>query len=278
MEDIRVKRLVKALGLERHIVGIEFLAYRQEFEESKAEALKEKRTFCGFVNKASRGESLKVTGENFSCLGGAQSIGVLVEPETTKSGRLYEHCGLYSSHAVARSVNEGMQHIKHKVYGVKASPLEETEDADVVIILGNAKQMMRIIQGYSYEYGVAHHLTTVGNQAMCSDLCAKPFMNNDINFSLMCCGARASTQCTDGEMGVGMPIQIFRRVVDGVLATLNLTETNNVKKEILERLDSPDELGFEITMNTSYGKNAGEYREKALKMEKEEAIGKLNEK
>lgn len=273
MENKNVEYMGKALGLERRIVGVNFLAYRTEYDECPAKESERKGTFCSFVNRASHGEVLKVCGKHFACQGGALAIGVKDEPERTRSGRIYEHCGLYGSHAIARSVNEGMTHIEHKIYGVMVGPLGEIEDADVVIILGTAKQMMRIVQGYTYEYGVAEHLSTVGNQAMCSDLCAKPFMNNDINFSFMCCGARINTRCSDGEMGASMPVQMFKHVVNGVLQTLNLTEPNSVKEEILSRLSDPMELGVEIRMNDSYGKNAGQYQKRAMEMEADEAEG-----
>lgn len=48
---------------------------------------------------------------------------------------------------------------------------------------------------------------------------AKPFMRNDINLSVMCCGARTSTVSGHGELGVGMPSHMFRYVADGVLST-----------------------------------------------------------
>ena len=262
-----VNRLVKGLNLERHIVGVNFLAYQEEFDKYPAAVPSARRSICGFANMAMNGETIKFRDDCVACNGGALAVGLREEPERTKSGRIYEHCGLYSSHAVARSVNESMTHIPHRSYGIAMAPLETMEDADVVIILCTAKQAMRIIQGYSYVYGCATHLSTVGNQAMCSDLCAKPFMNNDLNISFMCCGARLNTRCSDGEMAVGMPIQMFSPVAEGILATLNVTETPQYKRELLERLDTPDELGFDIDMAAHYGKNAAAYQKDCLRME-----------
>ena len=102
---------------------------------------------------------------------------------------------------------------------------------------------------------------------MCSDLCAKPFMNNDLNISFMCCGDRLNTKCSDGEMAAGMPIQMFPRVAEGILATLNITEPPQFKKALLERLDTPEELGFAIDMGAHYGKNAAAYQQACLRME-----------
>ena len=50
-----------------------------------------------------------------------------------------------------------------------------------------------------------------------SDLVAKPFVRNDINVSLMCCGARTSTVSDEGELGIGMPVNMFEGVSEGIL-------------------------------------------------------------
>lgn len=270
MENQLVSRFVKGLGLKRHVVGVNFLAYREEFEKYDAPAATIRRSICGFANMAMNGECVKFRAEDVGCSGGSYAVGLREEPERTKSGRIYEHCGLYSSHAVARNVNESMTHIPDRSYGIAMAPLEMMADADVVIILCTAKQAMRIIQGYTYIYGCAKQLSTVGNQAMCSDMCAKPFMNNDLNITFMCCGARINTKCDDGEMAIGMPIQKFKPVAEGVLSTLNVTEPVQFKRELLERLDTPDELGFDIDMTALYAKNAAAYQEECMRMEQEE--------
>jgi len=266
MENENVFKLRKALRLERRIVGVHFLAYRQEYDASSFAPMQGKRSFCNMVHLASNGEKIKIHGENFSCQGGAESLGLFDQPEVTTSGRFFYECGLYSSRALARQVHEGMQHIEHRIYGIEVAPLEEMGKADIVIILGNARQMMRIMQGYSNKFGMARHLSTVGNQAMCSDLVAKPFSNNDINLSLLCAGARRNTQCTEGEMGAGFPIQYMSPLTEGVLITLNLVECNEEKKRILEALEEPMELGMAIEMNMSYIQKGMRYRQYCLEM------------
>ena len=84
--------------------------------------------------------------EDVGCSGGSYAVGLREEPERTKSGRIYEHCGLYSSHAVARNVNESMTHIPDRSYGIAMAPLEMMADADVVIILCTAKQAYMDVQ------------------------------------------------------------------------------------------------------------------------------------
>lgn len=80
------------------------------------------------------------------------------------------------------------------------------------------------------------------------------------------------TQADDGEMGVGLPIQMFNKVTNGVLQTLNLTEQNKYIRSLSAELEDPDELGIELRLDEGYGKNAQKYEDEARKMaEAEEA-------
>ena len=48
------------------------------------------------------------------------------------------------------------------------------------------------------------------------------------------------------EMGVSIPVNMLETVLDGILETVNLTENNTPKREILARLEYPEELDFPI--------------------------------
>lgn len=269
MENQSVRRITAALGLERQIVGVKLIAYRQEFEACPAPAMEGRLSFCGMVNKASRGAALKARDVNFGCAGGGRALGILETNEMSRSGRHYRESGLYASYAVARNVNEHMVYIPYRHYGVMVAPLAEMEEADTVIILANARQVMRIMQGYAHQFGAPEHLSAFGTQAMCADLVSKPFMNNDINISLMCRGARLFAQCDDGELGVGLPIQMLERLTVGIVSTMNVVESNQVKKEIQARLRDPEELGVPVVMDMNYPANLERYRLYCEKMERD---------
>lgn len=143
--------------------------------------------------------------------------------------------------------------------GVEMGPLQDMESADVVIIVTEAVNIMRILQGYAYKFGYPKHLRTIGNQAACSDLTAKPYFNNDLNISLMCEGARKYMKCSSGEMGVSMPINQFDDVVEGIVMTVNPVANKKEKDELLSRLHSEEELGIVIDKDTDYGKCLKEY-------------------
>ena len=213
MEQERIKSISEKLELKREIVGIRFLVYEQDYDTCSAEKTEIKTRLCGFVNRATHGKRTKVVSENFTCSSGPELTGMREESERMHSGQLMSHCGLYSDLGIAREVCKNTMPIPQKIYGLEIGPLAEMEEADVVIVIGMAEQIMHIVEGYTYHYGVPQPFISVGNCAMCSDMTSKPFMRNDLNLSLMCCGARTSTVSELGEL----PAHMFRYIAEGVM-------------------------------------------------------------
>ena len=212
-----VAKVADLLALQRRIVGVRFIPFELEYGRTDAAEIKGKGRLCAFVNKACHGDKLKVRRENFSCSGGPHQLGLKPVPELDGSGRLMSKCGLYSDYSIGREVTKSFMRISQEIYGLEIGPLAEMPEADVVVMLGMSEQMMKIVRGYSYHYGRPQNFVSVGNAAMCSDLVAKPFVRNDINVSLMCCGARTSTVSDEGELGIGMPVNMFEGVSEGIL-------------------------------------------------------------
>lgn len=259
MKEVQIQRVTKALGLKRQIIGIRFLVFKKEYDASNG-IEENNTTLCSLAQKAGGGKRVKAKAANFHCLNGAYAIGLLDIPEEVSSGRADFHTGNFESRAVARQVFENKQYIPQKIYGIEFSPLKTMGDADLVMIIGTAKDMMRIMQGYVRHYGVAKNVLTVGAGGVCSELISKPFMNNDINVSLLSRGARKNGGYSEKEMGVSFPAHMVGNVLAGILETVNLTENNKPKREILERLNYPDELGFSIRMNYDYAIQGMEYQ------------------
>lgn len=273
MEHYNVNRLTKALGLTRKIIGIRFIPFQQEYDALTLPTTKTKVTFCYMTKKAMAGTIFKVTAKQFRCTYGAYAVGVKQPDIHVTSGRNFYASGLYESKAIAKNAIDSMNYLTQEIYGLVLGPLDEMEQADVVIMMGTAEQVMRIFQGYSYKFGAPHHICSMGNQAMCSDLVAKPFYNNDINLSLLCKGARMHTHAEPGELAVGMPVQMFSAVADGIIMTLNPVEHKAVKEQIIQRLEEPasKELGIEIDFSADYGDALDRYEAYTAKLEKENA-------
>lgn len=247
----KLNKLSAVLGLKRRVVGVRFLLIEKEFDECPAEKLDTRITYCRMVAHAMEGKHIKATNENFTCQGGPEMLGMRDLLNYEKSGKQFDTFRLYGDMAIAREVQSKLLPIDHHIYGVELAPLEELEKADVVIMICDTWQAMRVLQGYTHQFGMAEKIGMIGNQGICSDLTARPYMNNDINISLLCQGARLSTNSSDGEVGVGFPTKKFWFTVDGIFDTINSATDDRRKREIAERiseagvtLDEELEFGF----------------------------------
>ena len=251
-----VRHFTAALDLQRRVVGLKFLYTWAEYQDSSLQEYGDRTSLCYMMLKASQGQCFKAREYHFTCGRSREALGLVPPKSTTISGELYFSCGIYESRAVAKQVQDEVLSIPQSIYGVEMGPLEELQDADVVMMVVDAFQAMRIVQGYAYCYGAPKNICMVGNQGVCADLAARPYVKNDINLSVLCAGTRRACKWDRGELGIGLPINRFAPVVDGVIQTLNGIEYPTPKDEILQRLESPDELGIVIDKQVHYGKNS----------------------
>lgn len=259
MEEYNVNCLNKALGLKRKVIGVRFLHFKAEYQELDIEEYVRKTSYCMMVQRAMAGEHFKADAEHFGCRCALEALGLDAEMECVESGERYYSIKLYESRAVAKAVTRDISRIKQRIYGIETGPLDLLEEADVVIFMVNAYQLMRVVEGYSYKYGIPKSLCMAGNQGVCADLTASPFEKNDLNFSVLCAGTRKMCGWTDDEMGVGIPVQQLTPLTEGILKTLNYIEYPDRKQKIRESLKEPGELGIIIDDNLHYGKEGKAY-------------------
>ena len=159
---------------------------------------------------------------------------------------------MYNSLGVAKEVQKNVTYINHKIYGVAVKPLINfEEEPDVVIMIVNPYQAMRVVQGYSYHYGVSKNIKLTGNQGLCSECTATPYENNDLNISLLCANTRLAAKWNDNEMGLGIPYHMFSTVANGIIQTLNPSEPNSRKRKIIEHAKQKD-IEINVELGTSY--------------------------
>lgn len=255
MKEKEIKKLELALELKREVVGVKFVFIKEEYDDCPVTEMEKRNTFCGAVAVAMQGEVLKAKVDCFTCQGGPEMLGMKKVSNYVKSGKQFSTFRLYEDMAVAREVQNDLCFVDQKIYGIIVGPLKKMEDADVAMFVCSAWQGMRVIQGYTYHYGMAKNIGMIGNQGICSDLVARPYMKNDLNISVMCLGARMHTKAEDGELGIGMPIRMLWPVIEGVVNTINPAMEDGRKKELLERIgqEDADKLGIKVEFGKMYG-------------------------
>lgn len=244
------------LQFERKIVGIKFLHTQEMFDQAKATIRTGPINYCVMVQAAaSHNIAYKIQGKTIACPAGAWALGLIPSTTERNSGKLSFDCGLYGDMATAQSAQNSIIHCNHEAYGVMVKPLEQyftdNEIPDVVLVIANPYTIMRIVQGYSYKKGIRDYRMG-GNQGICSELTAAPYIRNDLNISLLCIGTRHASHWHDDEMGAAFPFNLLEIITDGIISTLNAMENNQNKQKIQENLIKLDITDIPIKFNYNY--------------------------
>ena len=266
-----VKWLDILLDLQRKPVGIKFHLYDFDYDSAKSKESTVGTPYCTAVRNAALGKGCKMTAEHMACFSSARALGLMELDHDTVSGYRYSKLGVYKDLCVSRNVARERVYCKHKAYGVEIAPLSDyvNYDPDVVIIITNPYNAMRITQGYAFHNGSIKNVKFSGMQALCEECTTRPFENNEVNFSMLCSGTRCVAQWQKDELGIGIPFNKLPLIVDGLKNTFNHMDQNPEKRLIESKLKK---YGIEDEVNIIYGKNyyTGNYGTLEMKKKKKQ--------
>lgn len=251
----QIIKLNCALELERKIVGIKFLFSEEDYDRADAKQITNIMNYCVIVKLAMNGMVLKARGDDLACLAGARALGLKEIDNLQRSGQIGKKLGLYHDMSTSKKTRDGMSYCDHSAYGIIIKPLEEyNEEPDIVILISNPYNVMRVVQGYSHYYGIQTSFKMTGNQAICSESTAYPYLSNDINVSVLCIGTRHKAGWKDNEMSISFPFNRFVKITEGIMNTINIMDDNAKKKVIENKLLENGIRNFEIKYDHNYYK------------------------
>jgi len=204
-------KLKETLGLESSPIAISFSNEPPE----GVEQMKGQIRLCQMLDKVRLGgESFYTDYENHGCDGGAYSCGLIMPSERLKTGEfLAKDLGLFGSKRAARRFISSIPRIEPEtVKVVSFSPLENAKfEPDVVVLICNAKQGMKIAEAVAYQSGK----NTMGltGPPICSAVVAYPFLSGEVVYSLGDIGARRSMKVKDEDIFVAIPTERLPDIV-----------------------------------------------------------------
>lgn len=245
-------KLYCLLRLNRRAAGTKLLHDEAAFESCDAPFPKGALNYCQMIKGATNGKIVKAKNETFLCRSGAKALGIDQSDELNSQGQNWKRLGLYEAD-LCKSVRESTIYLKEQNYGACIGELTKLAEKqivpDTITIITNPYNAMRIIQGYAHHFGYPKNISLIGNQAICSECAARPFVLHDINISMLCVGTRHRTGWGDDEMAIGIPIEKFSKVVDGIYNTVNAMESNENKRLIEKKCKAAD---IEINIRYDY--------------------------
>lgn len=222
--NAHIDALKEEISLTREPVGITFLFTKEEYDNYPVEEIKHGTAYCVMVKYAAvDGKSLKCRLEHHRCDGATTAFALEHSTEQIESGKEYFSYKLYSSVSVARRMRESIKSLHRmpvSTYGIAIVPLKDcVQTPDVIIMMTNALQAMRLVQGYEYYTGKKPVIDMGAMQAMCSELTVSPYLTGEMNVSVMCPSTRMLCKWTENDMAVAVPFELFEMVSKGVVAT-----------------------------------------------------------
>jgi uncharacterized protein (DUF169 family) len=209
--------------------------------------------WCGAIKLASEGEVVVVTKKNIGCPAAAITLGLIDKDEKQplegdrKYTSLMEHpaapadftngyvyackdsgrmefslfgkddSGRYKTLGASLNAISGMKMVENRMDAIIAFPYNSAEYTPDVVILGlTPKQALRAIQGYAFESGERIEFNTIGIRGVCADVTAYPFLEQKLNASLFCLGARALSGWDGNRLSFGMPYHVFKKMAEGM--------------------------------------------------------------
>ncbi len=219
-----VNTLKETIGLSREPVGITFLFTKEDYDKYPVEEIRAATAYCVMVKDvAAKGSGIKCRLEHHRCDGATTAFALEESTERIESGQEYFSYKLYSSLAVARRMRAAIKSLHREpvsTYGIAIVPLTEcVQTPDVIIMMTNALQSMRLVQGYEYHTGRKPAVDMGAMQGMCSELTVSPYLTGEMNVSVLCPSTRMLCKWDENDMAVGIPFELFETVTEGVAAT-----------------------------------------------------------
>jgi uncharacterized protein (DUF169 family) len=207
-------KLKVTLGLESSPIAIAFSTEPPE----GVEQMKGRMRLCQMLDKVRLdGESFYTNYENHECDGGAYSCGLITPNERLKTGEfLARDLGLFGSRRAARRFISSIPRIESEtVKVVSFSPLETAKfEPDVIVLICNAKQGMKIAEAFAYQSG--KNTAGLTGPPICSAVVAYPFLSGEVVYSLGDMGARRSMKVKDEDIFVAIPAELLSDIVENL--------------------------------------------------------------
>lgn len=192
------------LKLDKSPVALKFVLREDELPEDM-KRIETGVRHCEMVQKASRGEIFYATADEQTCKGGAAALGLMDAPEKVKTGEMYQSLGRFSSIGSAKRTVDQIPKIENMMYALIYAPLEKaTFDPDVIVVICNSLQAMKLAQAMVYTLGGRVEADFSGIQSVCADAVAGPFTTKKPNITLGCSGSRKYADIQPDEVIVGL--------------------------------------------------------------------------
>ena len=174
--------------------------------------------YCQQLAYARLGRSIMLPPSRHSCPDGTSILGMTNVPPKLASGELYVlFHKLDSMEAASRMVAQRPHLPQRSVDATVATPLARAViTPDIVVVTGDAEQMMWLTMSATYYSGERYSYRVSGFNSMCVETTLIPREEGVMNMSLGCYGCRAASDVPSDQMFMGIPLKMMPTVIAGL--------------------------------------------------------------
>lgn len=251
--------LRRLFHLYRKPVGVKFLAAKPLSIPRAFRPIRHRAYYCFAVKQAAMGRAFYMDQAQCACDTGGWITGLLPQDHFGDASQNIDGwlgCKTYFSYDVARAIYEGMTPFNRNVSETIPGPLNTDAatkglligsldhfspdlEPDVVLLVGPANSMMRMVQSYAAHFGWTTQMKTSGMCGICYEATVQPLQNRALTLSTLCSGTRFYAKWADEEMAAGIPYSQLMQLLEGALLTVGPCETDAVKRRLHQVL--PDD-------------------------------------
>ena len=224
------------LQLNERIIGITFINAPEAFDACDFGDVKGSLYYCYMVKLASQGKELKATVGQFACETASKILGLEPYYSDADGVKGWEAIHIFNSNKLAAEKHNQLKQSLIHPYGVGVAPLGSYSDMpDVVMVIANPYQAMRLLQGYHYFSSQNKSISMSGMCGVCYESTVLPFIQSDLNISMLCSGTRFVCKWREDSLIVSFPGNLLKPILDGIIKTADPCELDS-KKELINKL------------------------------------------
>ena len=130
--------------------------------------------------------------------------------------------------------------VMHAVYYYHPISSSVAIEPDLVHLYCTPLEAMRLVQGLCYQSGERFKMSCIGVRGVSCDMTAWPFVNQEINGTFLCLGARGISGWEEEYVGFGMPYDKLEYLVQGMEKSRKGFPFNLFPKMSQRDLSSPE--------------------------------------
>ena len=231
-------------------VGVRFLQNQTDYEQCANKEVQSVAYYCYLVKLASGGQGLKASSHKMACETASQVLGLQDYDHEETGIQGWDSIRVFKNKELAKAKHRKLRPDADQKYGISVSALHQcTENPDSIILIANAYQAMRVMQGYHYYYS-ERSISMTGMCGVCYESTAAVESSHDLHVSLLCSGTRFICKWKDDTLMISFPYGMLDSIIDGLIKTAQPCESDEKKKLINAAL--PDINHPKLKLRSAY--------------------------